>query len=263
MKPLPIISTVLMAYAGIFQNWRTLVLALVVPACCILVIEIVAAGMVTQGRLYALLTLVLTAPFYALFAIVVHRTVILGADSLPNPIGMFWSPRETRFIGWTIGLAILTFLLTFFIGFFAVAIAIAGPIYQLSLILIIGLWLIVVYIYTRLSMVFPATAIEDATSLERAWRLTEGNGIRMVIVMLLAAGPVFGLGLLILYLIPYGTVATVMDILLAFVVGAFGVCTVSVTYRQLLRIESERLGNTPDGPSNPIDEPPPSDPAGP
>ena len=39
------------------------------------------------------------------------------------------------------------------------------------------------YLFARLALVFPATAIDARTSLVKAWRQTRGNGWRMVVIV--------------------------------------------------------------------------------
>ena len=252
MNPLPVFNTVLMIAAALKQNWQSLLVSLVIPAASILIVEAVTADLFPNGFFYAFLTWALSAPFYALFAVVVHRTVILGSESLPNRYGIFWSARETRFVGWTIALFILTLGLAFFIGIGATILAGALPPGPLTFLVLFGVWFVVAYIYTRLSMLFPATAIDDATSFERAWQLTDGNGIRMIVVMLLTVGVVFALTLGIAHLISAGFFAQIVNVLLSFVVMLVGVCAVSVTYRQLISIEREQSGTSPgDSPTKP------------
>jgi hypothetical protein len=45
------------------------------------------------------------------------------------------------------------------------------------------------YLYARIALVFPATAIDRRMSLRRCWRLTQGNGLRLAVVLLLSVLP--------------------------------------------------------------------------
>lgn len=267
MNPLPVFRTVLLAAAAIQLSWRPLLVALVIPAACILIVDTATAEMSTKGFAYAFLAWAISAPFYALFAVVVHRTVILGRNSLPNRIGMFWSERETRFIGWTLAIFLLWLFIAFLIGAVSSLLAQIGStnviaaVASSSLPLIV--WLALVYLYTRLSVLFPATAVDDATSFERAWLLTEDNGFRMIGVWILTVGPFLAVSLAVSYGMPPSAFTTVSEVLLGFVVMFVGVCAVSVTYRQLVLIEREQFGgprsegpgDSPENPSsNPFDD---------
>ncbi len=253
MNPLPIIRTVLLSYAAIQRHWQSLLVGLVIPAACISIIGIATAEL-PANLLYAVAALALSAPFYVLFAIVCHRTVILGSDSLPNRFGIFWSDRELRFVGWSVALFLLMLVIAFFVGFFVAAAAQAIPAGPLPILFYFGIWFGLTYLYTRLSMLFPATAIDERTNFDRAWQLTDRNGIRMVAVGLLTAGPFAVLFFLFVYLMPGGFLMSVIAEVLAHILTMVGIVAVSITYRQLIRIEQDQFGGPRDGP--PAEAPP-------
>ncbi len=258
--PFRVFTTVLLAFAAIQAHWRSLLVALVLPGICILIIETATLDIAARGYAWTFLSWAITTPFYALFAVVVHRTVILGSQSLPNPLGIFWSMREMRFVGWTFAIFLLSLLLGFVIGalstLFAQLIRPSLVSMLLSSLLVLGIWLAVLYVYTRLSMVFPATAVDDATSFERAWQLTDRNGFRMIAVWILTVGPVLIVWLAVSYLMPASMLKTVVDVLLSFVNMFVGVCAASVIYRQLVRKEEAQFGGPRGGP--PTEAPPKS-----
>ena len=257
MNPLPIIQTVLLTVAAIQKNWSSLLVGIAIPAVCITIIELLVSQL-PPNFLTALLTFALTTPFHALFAIVCHRTVILGSDSLPNPYGMFWSDRELRFVGWTIALFVLTLLLVFSIGALAAALMLSTSSSIVSLVFAVVVWLGFIYIYTRLSLLFPATAVDEQASFIRAWQLSENNGMRMIAVALITVGPIAALSIAFGHYMPAGTLTFIVAILLRFFFVLVAVCTVSITYRQLIRIEREQFG----GPRDTNPAVPPGDPQG-
>ena len=209
MNPLPILQTVLLSYAAIQRHWQSLLVGLVIPAACISIIGLATAEL-PANPLYALAELAISAPFYVLFAVVCHRTVILGSESLPNRFGIFWSERELRFVGWSVALFLLMLVIAFFVGFFLAAAAQAIPEGPLPILFYLVIWFGFTYLYTRLSMLFPATAIDERTNFERAWRLSDRNGIRMVAVGLLTAGPFAALFFVVVYLLPGGFLTSVV-----------------------------------------------------
>ncbi len=128
-------------------------------------------------------------------AISCHRLVILGVDSLPSAWGLFWSGRETRFLGWT-------FLIAFSLG--AVVLPIPFVFRELSpnLSLSPNLRALAALVFTvsvfcggyvsaRLSIVLPATAIDQRPTLKGSWRLSRSNGWRLGLVVFLPSILIF------------------------------------------------------------------------
>ena len=165
-----------------------------------------------------------------------------GSDSLPNRYGIFWSDRELRFVGWTVAMFVLTLMLVFSIGALAGALVLAMPSGLVPILFAILVWFGFTYLYTRLSMLFPATAVDETANFVRAWQLTEGNGIRMIVIALITVGPIALLSLGFNYYVPQGTLPLIISVLLRFLLVLVAVCTVSITYRQLIRIEREQFG---------------------
>lgn len=180
MYGLPIFTVILEALSEFSRNFPALNKALVVPALGILVVESIETTFPSEFP-WTFGFWALSTPFYVLFAIVCHRIVILGAGSLPSSIGMFWSERETRFVGWTIALIILGWFSSVFFGILAVIIprSVLGVSTPCLPFLAIGL--LFGYFYARLSLVFPATAVDHATSLSIAWNNSSSHGARRVL----------------------------------------------------------------------------------
>lgn len=120
---------------------------------------------------------------WILFAVICHRLVLLGlrpVDVAPVP---GWGWRETWFLGWVLLLyliimpIVLGLIMVFgtIVGQFSTALF--DAIYQ-DLGLVIG-----IYFFARLSLVLPATAIDVRANPLRVWRLTRGNGWRLVVVI--------------------------------------------------------------------------------
>ncbi len=247
MNRLPVFRTVLLTVAAIQHNFSSLLAALVVPAVCISIVEAIV-GQLPQGFLFALLALGLSSPFYALFAVICHRIVILGSESLVNRYGLFWGDREFRFLGWTIVLFIVSLMIGLFFVFamsFFVQVLPSGAIPMLVMLVF---WIGCFYVYTRLTMIFPAAAVDDNTGFERAWQLTNSNGLRMIAVAFIAAGPLavlfFGIG----YIMPGGALSVLVTEVLGHALMLVSICAISITYRELIRIERERSGDSPTNP---------------
>ena len=91
---------------------------------------------------------------------------------------VWWSVRETRFLGWTIGIGLIAAALFAPILFLTqVATSMEQP--QVLAVTFIG-GLPTFYVVSRLSLVLPATAIDLTPSFEWAWRASRHNGIRLM-----------------------------------------------------------------------------------
>ena len=120
---------------------------------------------------------------WVLFAVICHRLVLLGLRPIDVARLPGWGLRETLFLGWLLLLWLIimpivyALLMVFgtIVGQFSTALFDASYLY-------VGL-VIGSYFFARLSLVFPATAIDVRTNPLRVWRLTRGNGWRLVVVI--------------------------------------------------------------------------------
>ena len=127
----------------------------------------------------------LQAFVYTWFAVRVHRLII----GVANPIqGTFtWKGRETWFFAWL--LASVSFLLI--VGFLMVgivlgAVAVVAP-HDLSdngvAFFSVLAFLPAAYLLARLMVLLPAIAIDRKQSVQWAWRLTQGYGWRLMLLL--------------------------------------------------------------------------------
>ncbi len=235
MNVLPVFESVAATWRAIRREGTALIAALAIPAVCISVLEFLSQDFPSRFP-YTLLSWALAAPFYVLFAVICHRSVILGGASLPNRLGLFWSERETRFLGWTIAIIVVTWVL----GIGVTLLALLSPLPPIVTLVVV--WLAFVYLYVRLAMVFPATAVEDDASFERAWFLTGGNGFRIIGVIAFSVGPII-LALAVFFYL-FGSDAFlwyVIEEISSHVVMLISVCALSVSYRELIDFETSAL----------------------
>ena len=126
-------------------------------------------------------------PYYAMVAITCHRTIILGESSIPSRFGVFWSARETKFVGWLIGIALLAFACGIIVSlmYFLVPDSVAGldtPWLKYAV-----AYLFVTYFVIRFSLVLPGTAVEDNFSFADSWAATVGNGLLLILAVTVPA----------------------------------------------------------------------------
>lgn len=232
------------ALAEIHAKWRTFLRALLLPALA--VIGLVAIKLHPPEELTGLLGVygflvwrflfwALGLPFYALFAIVCHRIVILGASSLPNPFGLFWSDRETRFLGWIVKFTLLSWGL----GLVMAPLVIGMKDTVLGVDAVWHVYVLVgipaMYLFSRTCLVFPATAVDQGASLREAWHLSAGNGFRLLIAILVPI-PVL-MAPMILSTILFGDEYSVIDGVILnvvpFLMLTISTCVISVAYKKL------------------------------
>ena len=120
-----------------------------------------------------------------------------------------------------------------------VLLALASPFGHVISALAIALFLS--YIYVRLAMVLPATAVEDGTSFERAWLLTSGNGFRIIFVIVLSTLPVLVAAVALMYILIGGFLGVFAAILARHAIPLVAICALSVSYRELIDFENSAL----------------------
>jgi len=157
--------------------------AAIVPVAGWLTISLIAVLFETRVPESIALSLAIT-PFYVIVAVVCHRLILLGDDSLPNRLGFFWSQRETRFTGWFFMLGLLGAAMALPIWFLVSAFPVevfGGGQFGLSYYaaIIVG-----TYAEGRFILVLPATAIGHRFTLGSSWKLTKGRGWRIAVALL-------------------------------------------------------------------------------
>ena len=123
---------------------------------------------------------------FAMFAVTCHRLVLLDPKVVAARMAPRWSRRETRFFLWMAAVWVIVAAVTFGLTT-----------------LILNVWVPWVtepdrawfdwtvflakvpafYLFARFCLVFPATAVDRNVDLKWAWRLTENNGWRLVLLV--------------------------------------------------------------------------------
>ena len=127
---------------------------------------------------------------FAVFGIALTRLLLIGpqAGALPSPL---LGGRTWRYFGYSL---LLTFAFVFIpmVGFFGMSLLLGlgtdaggGP---------NGAWLfgaamagllLLFYLFVRLSLVYPAVSMDDRLGLRGSWRLTRGNSMKLLGVLVL------------------------------------------------------------------------------
>jgi hypothetical protein len=164
----------------------TLLGAAFLPIAGIFLIDALATE-ITASAWSQFAILLVTFPLYALFATVVHRVVLLGEHSLPNRWGIFWTERETRFLGWLIGVWLLYFALSLPTGMLALVFSKGVTGWDVAWIATILSYILVAYFQGRFSLVLPATAIDRRSNFKESWAMSRGKGIMIALALVIPA----------------------------------------------------------------------------
>lgn len=123
-----------------------------------------------------------------------HRFVLLPRERALPTMGFNFTVREIRFSGY---LLMMTMSLSIPLLFVSAAGKNVGAAALLFLVLVIVLMLV----WSRLCLVFPASAVGDPVRLADSWRITKGNGWRIfwltILLGLPFAGVMMGVGMVL------------------------------------------------------------------
>ena len=121
---------------------------------------------------------------FVLFAVTCHRLVLLDAAAVSFRSLPSWSWRETRFalllgaVG-VICIVVMLGTVTFFMNVPGMATASRNGLEWIKYLAVIPAY----YVFARMSLVLPATAVDRKVDLKWAWRSTKTNGWRLVLVV--------------------------------------------------------------------------------
>ena len=168
-------------------------------------------------------TLVQVAALFVqtVIAITTHRLLLLGDDAIPQWGMVRWGKREAYF-----------FLYVFLVGFCAIPAALFAfiPVVGPVLTIVTAAWVL-----SRLSLVFPAIAVDEGVGLFLAWELTERHQLLMVTVVVLFP-LALSLPALLFLLLPLPWSVLLISVLTAFVT-VFSIAALSIAYREIRRVE--------------------------
>ncbi len=233
------------AASQIFRHRAVLLLATALPILCSLAIRMTCVAYVCSAENDPSFTTIylirLTRlPFYVMFSTICHRIVLLGDASLASRWGLFWSMRETRFVGWLFVLGAIVLVVSFPIYYVIPKLpdwafewlVISSP-FSISFYTCV---LASTYIDGRFGLVLPATAVGRRMNPLRSWQFTAGNGWSIFVALMI---PIL-LTDLIDYLIfdlllsNESMIVSVVRSLLYYPLIAVGVVVITIAYRDLV-----------------------------
>lgn len=235
---LPVAKVVLGAFLIPWMNRRAFVRALAIPALLLVSTSLGWAYVPKDLPLAANWGLqALNSLLYTIFAVVCHRLVLLDPISEASRVVPQWTKRESRFYFWMMAFWGLFVAFSYGSAQVLMSDSIPGDNFWLRF---LGGWfasaclVLAYYAFARLSVMFPATAVDATVNLKWAWELTAGNGWRLFLIVcalpMLFGGAVDAL---------YRDGATTAEIIVLGIAGtaifAVEIAAVSLSYRELLK----------------------------
>ena len=262
MQRLLIIPTLIEAYRFVWRERRDFV-SLAFPLVAVL--SLVGAALVWQARpdeapteggypvalaIVGLVLGLLSLAFVVMFSVAWHRKYLVAHEASTVAAALRWSPRQTRFLWLVVGLGVIVTAVIFTgaIGpLLLVASASGGAPGPAVLFLLAPAVVGALLVYARLSLLLPAAALDHYLRFRRCWELTQGNGWRLVLIIVLASLPIWTASAVISYVtngivgatdlagsLSANFLAMLIDQATGFVGIAIGVSVLSIAYRQLV-----------------------------
>jgi len=239
----PVLLLIRDAIRELRAKWQDLLPALLLPCASMIALAYIFEIVGTEG-LKNYIWWLAYVPFYVLFAITCHRAVILGTEHLPSPWGIFWTWRETVFLGWFFGITLLTMTVSLASGLLSLLMPFGDGSTALGWIRRSLLYLFASYFILRFSMVLPASALDHRVTFGESWAATKGHGITLALavgipvglatLMLMALDFVIGSYELLLFSLPYW--------LVTFVLMSVEIAILSIAYKYLFFITPNERG---------------------
>lgn len=199
---------------------------------------------VPLGNPISVIFIALSMLLFAKFAVTCHRLVLVDFNNSVSWISPFsWSTRETFFLRRVIIVYLLTLVGSTIISMMPLAIVAQSlPEAQrnnpaaLFPYATIFAGIPAIYLLARMSLVFPATAVDSQTGLTWAWNISRGNGLRISIIVGLI--PWISMAL-VFYLTRYvpGYAGMVVSDILNFVLVVIELTALSLAYREIIQID--------------------------
>jgi len=219
----------------IYRKRASLLNALLIPTCGLLLIGTLSSELGSSPIAQTFLALAYI-PFYVVIATACHRVVLLGENSLPNRWGLFWTERETRFLGWFIGICFLYFGLSLptviILAFFSNMVVGWNTTWIATFIS----YIVVAYFEGRFSLVLPATAIDKRSDFKKSWAMSRGKGMLIAIALVIPAMILIPIETLLYDVVAdeFSPIADLVWLLIALPIFAIEIAIVSLAYDKLV-----------------------------
>jgi hypothetical protein len=245
--PLSVGKVVVGAFMVPWWNRRAFARALAIPLAILLTFSFIwyrVDEALPEGSKWLLwLLYLLYFALFTLFAVTTHRLVLLDAPVVAEKVAPSWSWRETRFFGFLVLTGAICMAVQYVILFLVTTFIVNAPGVGTDLVSEWFSWMSALaripalYVFARLALVFPATAVDRRPDLKWAWHSTRANGWRLVLVV--AVLPYLISWLIgLLYRSEPTVLETTLLATLAIAMFAIGISALSISYRELTRDEA-------------------------
>jgi hypothetical protein len=240
--PLPVIRIIRDAFLFVWDKRVRMLYALAVPVALLLVVD--HAFTLANNDPLKFVQAFIQMAIYILFAITCHRVALIGDEGVPHYGLRTWTLGESRYLGWSVIILVVWLLFSFVINSFYVSMIVSkveagasAETYQSYKYWLTPFYIPILYILARLSVLWPAIALDEQVSAQWAWRLTENNGWRLTAVVSLLPWVLYFVVNLLLR--ENATlVESIIVKLLGFVLLAVEVVALSFSYKHLAQAEA-------------------------
>lgn len=209
--------------SSLADNSLTLLKVTVVPIILMFGLEALRAATLTLETYQVFLFQIADSIIWALFAISIHRVILLGESSV-GPLGNIrLKSRELMYIAYGFLIGIVIGFIVFFLGLIPI----------LGFILAITLTAIFL---SRISILLPAVAVDNNIGVRRVWELSDGYTLTcvgsVVLIPLILAFP--------LYFQTDTLYSSIVTVVYGSIVMIVSVTLLSNTYKNLINIGIRR-----------------------
>lgn len=206
------------ALVSVVERRVPLLRALLLPGIVYLAFEWLRVNAGSEG--VAAVAMVLQLAAHTVFAVTTHRILLLGDQSVPAWGLQVWGRRETLFL-----------LQVLLVSFCMVPLLLFSALPGIGVLLAIaaGLWVV-----ARLSLVFPAAAIDQPLTIPQAWQMSEPHQVPLLLTVSVFPA-LLGIAVaLVSTAISLPFVASLLGLLLTI----FTITALSLSYSEVRRLET-------------------------
>lgn len=206
---------------NLLYAWKIVPRTLIVTVATSVVLN--AASVLSENMFWHLILSIALVVVYAIAAVSMHRVIVLGPDAAPRKRERILTRTEVAYILYGIVLE----LGTSFVGLAGFAL-VGLPIPANVICVVVGL-AASVYLFVRLSLVFPAIAVGHTYGFRAAWEITKPFQKEMLFAVILAPVSLALIFALIILILP-------MELLrhaLGAIVLLFGIAALSTVYKYI------------------------------
>ena len=195
---LPLLKILKETFQWVWDKRLRFLRALLIPALAIIALSYLPdlvqmaektdeSSILDDGLIRWLIIFIQWTP-YVLFAITCHRLALMRAPDVPAYGMLKWTRRESQFMGWIL-IIIIIYIASYSVIYIplseifgessegiTVSMLFESPLEYVS-------YILAMYIFSRLSLLYPATALNNQVNLQWAWALSRNNGWRLTLLI--------------------------------------------------------------------------------